>query len=354
MVRDSSRSQMMMFKFDTLDRRIAMGERMYHAAAGLVRGKYQAILWYEWLPALLGPVEYAKLPPYSGYNASVDPSVTNEFGAAASSFWHSQLPPEVPRLDIAFNPSAAGPIPLRDAYFATPRVLSESGLNPILRGAWASAAQESDILYVDDVRTQFLGANSLGLDLASFDIQQGRDHGLPAYNTVRAVLGLDRVESFAALVSSLPEKAAARVAGRLAELYRSVDDVDLLVGGLLEGHVEGGTVGPTFAGVIREQMVRTRDGDRFWFENDASPLYDVVSVFADAAQLRKTRLADVISAVTDIHPSAFELSTAESARIREPATTGDSTVSAQQRQQGSSSTNTPSMFYTRRSSKQHR
>lgn len=50
----------------------------------------------------------------------------------------------------------------------------------------------------------------------------------------------------------------------LKELYSSVDDIDLFVGGLLESN---GAMGPVFKEIIREQFIRIRDGDRFWFEN---------------------------------------------------------------------------------------
>lgn len=50
----------------------------------------------------------------------------------------------------------------------------------------------------------------------------------------------------------------------LKELYSSVDDIDLFVGGLLEA---SGEIGPVFKEIIREQFLRIRDGDRFWFEN---------------------------------------------------------------------------------------
>jgi peroxidase len=50
-------------------------------------------------------------------------------------------------------------------------------------------------------------------------------------------------------------------------LYESPDDVELTVGASLERHVEKTLVGPTFLNIMAEQFLRTRTGDRFWFES---------------------------------------------------------------------------------------
>ena len=51
----------------------------------------------------------------------------------------------------------------------------------------------------------------------------------------------------------------------LQEVYERVDDIDLYVGGVAEGSVRGGVVGPTFACIMGEQFGRLKRGDRFFY-----------------------------------------------------------------------------------------
>ena len=53
---------------------------------------------------------------------------------------------------------------------------------------------------------------------------------------------------------------------RLKQVYRSVDDVDLFIGGVLETPVRGALVGPTFACIIGDQFSRLKKADRFFYD----------------------------------------------------------------------------------------
>jgi len=269
--------------------------QLFARSAAVVRGELQAIAWHELLPALLGRARAAALPPYRGFNASVDPSVSAEFAAAAGLAWHAMLGSEVRALTPALSPRAAkghfaGRFPLRDAFFAPQRALG-GGLDPLLRGAWAQRAQPVAPRYAEAVRNSFLGepggagaggasgagaggsgggiGGGPGLDLAAIDIQRGRDFGLPSLAALRAALGLaplprDVGGFFAELVGGRGAAPSA-LGDRVGTLYGGAPaELDLLVALLAEPHLPGGAVGETAAAVIAEQLVRTRDGDRFW------------------------------------------------------------------------------------------
>ncbi len=260
------------------------GDELYAIARARVEALVQAITFNEFLPLLVGP---DAIPAYTGYDSEVNPGIAVEFASAAFRVGHSMLSSTLLRLDEDGSTSAAGNLALRDAFFA-PEVLAEGGgIEPLLRGIAGTVSQQIDTMIVDDVRNFLFGPPGAGgLDLASINIQRGRDHGLPDYNSVREALGLGRVDSFADM-SSDPE-----VQARLAAVYDDVDAIDLWVGGLAEDAVDGGLVGETFARIITDQFLRIRDGDPQWSEAVLAP--------AERADLWGTTLAEVIERNTTI------------------------------------------------------
>ena len=133
---------------------------------------------------------------------------------------------------------------------------------PILKYLASTTAQELDTQIVDSLRNFLFGQPGQGgFDMASLNIQRGRDHGLADYNTVREAYGLARAESFAD-ISSDPE-----VQQELEALYGTIDNIDLWVGGLAEDHLAGSSVGELIQTIVVDQFERLRDGDRFWYRN---------------------------------------------------------------------------------------
>ncbi|RXG54142.1 Peroxidasin, partial [Armadillidium vulgare] len=106
--------------------------------------------------------------------------------------------------------------------------------------------------------------SNFGLDLVAINIQRGRDHGIPSYNELRRVCGLQQASSFEHLQLFMPST----VAKKLKFLYKFVDDIDPFIGGISEYSVPGGIVGPTFRCIISEQFRRLKEGDRFYYENE--------------------------------------------------------------------------------------
>ena len=260
------------------------GDELYAAARVRVEAEVQAITYNDFLPKLVGADAIAA---YSGYDSSIDPDISTEFATAAYRFGHSMLSSSLQRLNEDGSEIDAGAISLSDAFFNPSAITENGGIDPILRGLAAQTAQAVDTQVVEDVRSFLFGPPGAGgLDLVSLNIQRGRDHGLPDYNSLREAVGLDRVTSFDEITSD------ADVAATLESVYGSVDTIDAWVGGLAEDAVNGGVLGELFATIVIDQFTRLRDGDRLWSEavlgeNQADRLWD-------------TTLADLIERNTDI------------------------------------------------------
>jgi hypothetical protein len=261
------------------------GDEIYSRARAVVGALIQVITYNEFLPVLIGS---ETLTPYAGYDPSVDAGIETTFSTASYRLGHTLLSPVIQRLAADGTTISQGPMPLRDAFLSPQRILDEGGIEPILRGLASQRAQRVDLLVVDDVRN-FLVLDAPGgirLDLPSLNIQRGRDHGLPDYNTIRAAYGLPRVTSFAQITSN-PERQ-----DKLSDVYGDVDQIDPWIGGLAEDKHPPSMVGELITSVLTDQFERLRDGDRFWYQNAFSA--------SAVRELERTTLADVIRRNTTI------------------------------------------------------
>ncbi len=238
--------------------RYLSGEEIYQRARKLVAAEMQIITYNEFLPVLLGPKALSR---YKGYKPSVDSTIANEFSTAAYRLGHSLLSPKLLRLNKRGKEIQYGHLALRDAFFSPSRIIDEGGIEPLLRGLVSQPCQDLDELIIDDVRNFLFGQPGQGgFDLASLNIQRGRDHGLSSYNATRVALGLPAVGSFADITSDSAKQA------KLSSVYATVDDIDLWTGGLSEDKVPNALVGETFHAILKDQFERLRDGDRFWYQ----------------------------------------------------------------------------------------
>ena len=270
-------------------------EQIYQRARELNIAQYQAIIYNEYLPSLLG---LDALPTYSNYDASIDPSITRVFANAAFRLGHTQLSSDILRLDPQGAIIEEGNLTLADVFFQPTSVVQEAGIEPILRGMSASLSQDIDTKTIDDVRNLLFGfgANAAGRDLFAININRGRINGLADYNTIRATYGLEKVTSFAEITSDT------QLQTQLADFYGSVDNIDGFVGFLVEDHVAGAAVGETLRAVLADEFINLRDGDRFYYKNTFSA--------SEIAIIEQTSFSDIIRRNTDtniIQDNAFSL-----------------------------------------------
>ncbi|KAJ2954273.1 hypothetical protein O0L34_g2524 [Tuta absoluta] len=264
------------------------GDRVYNEARKIVGAETQVITFEHWLPIVLGPNVHNDLGNYQGYNTKVNPSVSNVFATAALRFGHTMINPILHRYDENFDPIPQGHLLLRHAFFSPWRLVDEGGVDPLFRGMFTTPAKlktPSQNLNSELTEQLFYSAHAVALDLAAINVQRGRDHGIPPYTKWREFCNMSEVNSFDDLAKDISDP---DVRFKLEELYGSVHNIDVWVGGVLEDQVEGGKVGPLFRCLLLEQFKRLRDGDRFWYENP--------TVFKpeQLEQIRQTSLARVL------------------------------------------------------------
>ena len=278
-------------------------ERLFQEARQIVIAQIQKITYKDYLPLIIGDLLPELILDYSlqGYNDETNPNVPNAFATAAYRFGHSQIQPFFDRLDESYNPLPQGPLSLINAFFTPTRLVESGGTDPILRGLVTKQARFVDEFLNSILTNQLFASNSSapGLDLASLNIQRGRDHGLPPYLTwKRWALEQCGVESeFRNELTKI----------HLLQTYGTLETVDLFVGGLSEEPLKGGLVGATFACIFARTFEAVRDGDRFYYEN--ADTTTGIFTATQRAEIEKASLSRVICDTSDniqiIQPNAF-------------------------------------------------
>jgi hypothetical protein len=270
-------------------------EGIYQAARAYNIAEFEAIVYNQYLPDLLGS---KAIPAYKGYNPNVNAGVATEFSTVLFRVFHSALDNDISRDNNNGTPIADGSVDLAHAFF-NPTLINPAGvfdsfsghfstdIDPILKGAADGAMQAIDLKAVRDIRNLLFGPPGAGgSDLIARDIQRARDHGIGTYNQVRVAYGLKAVTKFSQISSDPAVQAA------LQAEYGSVDNIDPFIGALAEDHVAGASVGPLTRAALIDQFTRLRDGDRFFYLNEFDPI--TIGIF------NQTTLAGIIMANTGL------------------------------------------------------
>ncbi len=255
-------------------------EQLYLKAREIVAAELQSITFQQWINAL-----GLELAPYSGYDENTNPQIMNVFSTAAYRFGHSTINSKLYFLKENGQLQDDGIAYLRQNFF-NPRRLKEHGIAAAFRGMTTQVAQANDTKMINDLRNFLFGApGSGGVDLASANINRGRDRGLPSFNEYRESLNLPRFTSF----NQFSDQAAAD----LASIYNDIDDVDPWVGMLAEKKAAGEMFGETLKAILKRQFEALRNGDRFFYEIDPGLTKE------ERETIKNTTLADIIIRNTD-------------------------------------------------------
>ncbi|OWA50689.1 putative Peroxidasin-like protein [Hypsibius exemplaris] len=268
----------------------------------------------EWLPILVGEalmkakrLTVRKNGRFTGFDVTTDPTLTNEFAAAAFRVGHAMVSSSFSQMTADFG--ALEKIKLGDTFFRGNRVYDKGTVENVLRGLTGQSGKMVESSVTAELAGRLFNTPKKperGFDLVSLNIQRGRDHGLPGYMKWRTQCKLTTANTFDELkdLKILPDD----LVEKLTTLYESVEDIDLFPAGIAEIPEDGSMIGPTFSCIITEQFQRLRSGDRFWYENDnalPSRLTD-----GQLASIRQTTIASILcqsqSGIESVQKCVFE------------------------------------------------
>ncbi|RIA89881.1 heme peroxidase [Glomus cerebriforme] len=279
-------------------------EEIFQMARRITIAEYQHIVFEEFLPAAIG----FKMPPYGGYDENIYADTTAVFAAAAFRYGHSQvrpynivdgctedpivLHPDFQSPDthpnrffyvgraIAVDPPP-GSLLTHDAYDYTPARMialasgsNGNGFDNIMVSMLRELAADFDLMITTPLRHM-----PAIIDLFATDIGRGRLAGLQPYNVYRAAYhpagdlysnpacdinaAEDSLECFSIITSNQT------LAANLKYYYGKVNTIDAIIGMFAEDRQSPiFPLPPTIANIIKEEFVKKRYADRFWYEGD--------------------------------------------------------------------------------------
>ncbi|XP_052093424.1 peroxidasin homolog isoform X2 [Mytilus californianus] len=276
-------------------------DQLYNEARKIVGAIIQHITYNEYFANLFGDEIIDKYglrllsEGYSeDYNKDIHPGTRVGVATAALRFGHTQIPHEMAYLSNDYNTTSSDTE--MQSTLKNPHLLVNKAGSKILdlvRYMTTTPTRAADREFEGAIRNHLF--NGL-LDLTSLNIQRGRDHGLPSYTAWREYCDLSVPVSdgdWGSLTDLLNK-------GKLRQLYKSVHDIDLYVGGILERRMKTGRgdqsyLGPTFACILGKQFQNLKLGDRFWYERP----YPEGFREDQLQEIRKVTLATVLCANTD-------------------------------------------------------
>lgn len=201
-------------------------EKLFQEARKILGAQLQHITYNEFLSVVIGKDSSEKfgiLSKPSGinedpYDPNTNPSVANEFAAAAFRFAHTLLP-GLMKITKELNDTEES-MALHKMLFNPFSLYKPHGLDNALISAMNNSLERSDPYFTTELTEKLFAHDAspviCGLDLVSLNIQRGRDHGLPSYPTWRKHCRLPRVDTWIDF-----EKAVDPISfSRIKEIYK--------------------------------------------------------------------------------------------------------------------------------------
>ncbi|XP_048519800.1 uncharacterized protein LOC109542192 [Dendroctonus ponderosae] len=254
-------------------------EVLFYESKRIVSAEIQHITYNEFLPILLGQetitnseLKLQSHARYAKYSSARKAGIYNEIAMGALPALLSMLPSQL------FNQTTESFAEMVDNLISLPAQAPSMHIKVPMRAEWNTAA---------------------------LFLHMSRDHGIPSYPQL---LQYCSNSTFAKKLTfeEMKSNIETQHIKLLKYLYAAPEDVDLLVGLLLEAPIPGAVVGPTLNCLLKEQFILLKQSDRFWYENDLPP-----SSFSSdqIREIKKITLAALLCANTDdldhIQPKSF-------------------------------------------------
>ncbi|GMT13685.1 hypothetical protein PFISCL1PPCAC_4982, partial [Pristionchus fissidentatus] len=296
--------------------------QLFEESRRLNIAQYQHMVYNELLPLILGKESWSRFHLHAvsnghsnSYSLHADPSTLNEFAVVAAQISrllssvhigdhseHIDTPhfshPDRPHSSVAppsFEPSPPAARMLLTP--STPRV--PHSMEETMGGHEATRSIEGMLSNSGFSATspvpETARYSGRGLEPGVEDVLRSRDHGISPYNAVRKACGLHEIAKFADFSPDFIEKYDI---GQLSDIYKSIDDVELLAVSGREIPLRGALLGETLSCIVGRQFQQAKFGDRHFYEFDLGN-----GGFSDEQleHVRRSSLSRLICDVTGMH-----------------------------------------------------
>lgn len=270
--------------------RLLKDEWLYNMARTIVTAEIQSVVYNDFLPLLLGK---NALPRYTGYKPNVDPRISTLHYGFAFRWGHSAVWEEY---IFKERSGTTRRHELKNLFFNT-KLFLRFGVDVILNTIIGTPASDVDEQVIDSLRDfLFNPAGNQVLDLTALNMNRMRDLGIPGYLELQKIIrtgeGLNNIKP------TLRDK--------LIQAYGEAEKIDPFVGGLSETKKDGSLLGPLLWEINRDQFLRLRDGDRFFYKNLKWP-----GILRDMPLIREIRsdrwmMKDILIANSALTDSDFK------------------------------------------------
>ncbi|KAJ8733052.1 hypothetical protein PYW07_015651 [Mythimna separata] len=282
-------------------------EKLFYTARDINIAVVTQILLYELLPMMMGfenlvndgvlhPIGFRDL-----YNETLLPQLSMEFPMALR-WLHNMQEGTLKLYDADGN--FVKNVNLVDLTARTGYLAVDNNIDYLTQGSFRQDSAKMDDDIVDpDMAEKALGSIQKSQDTFSSDLAKNRLMFIQPYIKYLEHFSGRTITSF----DDLAEFFEPEVLEKLSKEYESVEDIDLLAAIWVERSIKNGRVPYMFYNIVVEQLIRTMQSDRHWYERPNRPH---AFTSEQLYEIRKATIArvlcDVGDSVTHIQPKAFQ------------------------------------------------